>query len=197
MLINSTISGNSAGGSGAAGLLTGRLILRNATITDNSAHAGGGAFLESGGTSSVRNTIIAGNFVDLDGLGVDLAGAFISAGHNLIGDGTGATGFTNGRSGDQVGTADSPIDPLLAPLANNGGPTETHTLLAGSSAIDRGDNVGAPATDQRGIARPRDGDGNGSLIVDIGAFETLAQRLKPLIRSFPAHEGQLNSPRPP
>jgi hypothetical protein len=70
-----------------------------------------------------------------------------------------------------VGSRAHPIDPRLAPLANNGGRTQTHALLSGSPAIDRGDNAGAPATDQRGVARPRDGDGNGSRIVDIGAFE--------------------------
>jgi hypothetical protein len=100
-----------------------------------------------------------------------VSGAFTSGGHNLIGDGTGSTGFVNGVNGDQVGTAVNPIDPMLAPLANNGGPTKTHALLVGSPAIDRGDNTGAPATDQRGVGRPRDGDGNASRIVDIGAFE--------------------------
>jgi hypothetical protein len=97
-------------------------------------------------------------------------GTFVSGGHNLIGvvDGF-ATGF--GAASDQLGTSSDPLDPLLGPLANNGGPTQTHALLAGSPAIDKGDNTGAPATDQRGVARPRDGDGNGSLLVDIGAFE--------------------------
>jgi hypothetical protein len=43
--------------------------------------------------------------------------------------------------------------------------------LPGSPAIDKGDSANAPATDQRGVSRPRDGDGNGSKVVDIGAFE--------------------------
>jgi hypothetical protein len=100
-----------------------------------------------------------------------VSGDFTSGGHNLIGDGTGSTGFVNGVNGDMVGTAANPIDPRLGPLANNGGPTQTHALLAGSPAIDHGDNTNAPATDQRGVARPRDGDHNGSRAVDIGAFE--------------------------
>jgi predicted outer membrane repeat protein len=169
-LTNSTVSGNSAAQNGG-GIRAAAVTLLNDTITNNSAHTGGGVFLADMGTSSVRNTIIAGNFVDHGGAGPDLSGAFNSDGHNLIGDGTGSTGFTNGTNGDLVGTADKPIDPRLAPLANNGGPTQTHALRAGSPAIDAGDNANAPATDQRGIARPRDGDGNGSRTTDIGAFE--------------------------
>jgi len=60
---------------------------------------------------------------------------------------------------------------MLAPLAPNGGPTMSHALLPGSPATVRGDNKDVPATDQRGAGRVRDGDGNGSKVVDIGAFE--------------------------
>jgi CSLREA domain-containing protein len=169
-LTNCTVSGNSAGGKGG-GLDPGfGLSLLNVTVTDNSAHTGGGVVAGIEGTD-VRNSISAGNLVDLGGTGPDVSGAFTSGGHNLIGDGSGATGFANGVKGDQVGTAANPIDPRLGPLANNGGPTLTHALLAGSPAIDHGDNASAPATDQRGVARPRDGDGNGSKVVDVGAFE--------------------------
>jgi hypothetical protein len=171
-LTNCTVSGNHAADQGG-GLLAFGLALLNDTVSDNDAHTGGGVlhFDAGGGAATVRNTIIAQNLVDLGGAGPDVSGAFTSGGHNLIGDGSGGTGFRNGTQGDQVGTAADPIDPGLAPLANNGGPTMTYALLAGSPAIDRGDNTAAPATDQRGIARPRDGDGNGSRIVDIGAFE--------------------------
>src|SRR5688572_1703646 len=64
----------------------------------------------------------------------------------------------------------TPSTPGLGPLAKNGGPTRTHALLAGSPAIDRGDKTCASATDQRGVSRPRDGDGSGSRLIDIGAF---------------------------
>jgi hypothetical protein len=72
-----------------------------------------------------------------------------------------------------VGTAQDPLDARLGPLANNGGPTQTHALLAGSPAIDTGDDAGAPAFDQRGAGFPRRKDGNGDRrpAVDVGAFE--------------------------
>jgi hypothetical protein len=68
---------------------------------------------------------------------------------------------------------------MLGALQNNGGATRTHALLTGSPAIDKGSNTLAfneytktpLATDQRGSARFVDGDGNGTPIVDIGAFE--------------------------
>ena len=103
-------------------------------------------------------------------------GEFVSGRHNLIGDGTGGTGFTNGVGGDIVGTGANPIDPKIGALANNGGRTRTHALLAGSRAIDRGDNAVVTlglTTDQRGVGFPRqkDGNGDGIRIVDIGAFK--------------------------
>ena len=62
-------------------------------------------------------------------------------------------------------------DPLLVPLANNGGFTQTHALPLGSPAIDKGDPANCPTTDQRGYPRPIDGNGDGSAICDMGAYE--------------------------
>ena len=75
-------------------------------------------------------------------------------------------------------------DPKLGPLTNNGGPTETRALLHGSPAIDAG-NPATPgsggnaceATDQRGVARPQDGDAGGVATCDIGAFERSRPRV--------------------
>jgi predicted outer membrane repeat protein len=173
-LTNCTVSGNSttAAIGGGGGIFAMRGTILNSTIVENFSAADGGGILWAGGADQihVKNTIIADNLVlTIPEVGQDVSGQFVSDGHNLIGVVNGSTGF--GAAGDQLGSVGDPLDPRLGPLQNNGGPTQTHALLAGSPAIDHGDNSGAPATDQRGVARPRDGDGNGSKIVDIGAFE--------------------------
>ena len=150
-LTNSTVSGNSATQNGG-GIWSVTATLLNCTVVENTALTGGGLFHNAGGTFSIRNTIVALNLVDFSGTGPDVSGAFASGGHNLIGDGTGGTGFING---DIVGTSLNPIDPKLGPLANNGGQTKTHALKAGSPAIDDGDNANLPPTDQRGAGFPR------------------------------------------
>lgn len=65
----------------------------------------------------------------------------------------------------------SNVDPRLGALANNGGPTQTHALLATSPAIDRIPAASCPSTDQRGLPRPRDGNADGIVRCDVGAFE--------------------------
>jgi hypothetical protein len=89
-------------------------------------------------------------------------GFVVSAGYNLE-DGV-YCNFT--AVGDRAQT-----NPKLGPLQLNGGSTTTHALLAGSPAIDAGTNVGCPAIDQRGIIRPKDGNGDSVAICDIGAYE--------------------------
>src|SRR6185503_2940769 len=88
------------------------------------------------------------------------------------------TGFTDGVNGDKVGTIASPIDPVLGTLGDNGGPTATHKPLAGSPALDAGDNALAKdasnntlTRDQRGAGRFANSAGPGTGTVDIGAFE--------------------------
>jgi len=74
---------------------------------------------------------------------------------------------------DQVTDQVSVADPLVGPLADNGGPTFTHALLPGSPAIDAAGG-GCGPLDQRGSSRPQDGDGDGSSLCDAGAFEAPA-----------------------
>jgi len=158
-LTNVTISSNSAtsNGGGLANWLA-TITLTNVTINVNSASGTGGGIYVASGTVKLKNTIVA-NSVS----GGDFGGAEVtSLGHNLDSDGTGALGGT----GDLSNT-----DPLLGPLADNGGPTFTHALLAGSPAIDAGDPTDYPPTDQRGFTRPVDGDGDSNAICDIGAYE--------------------------
>jgi hypothetical protein len=163
-LSNSTVSGNSASATGGGIWNVGTVTLSNSTVSGNSLNSpgvgsGGGIYNSSSSTVQTRNTIIAGN---TGSTGPDLFGDLGSLGHNLIGDGTGGSGFD---PTDLVGTASNPIDPQLGPLQNNGGPTQTMSLLPGSPAIDAGDNTGAPDTDQRGFPRIVGGT------IDIGAFE--------------------------
>jgi hypothetical protein len=158
--VNSTFSGN-AGGGGLGGAIfvvnTATLIVRNSTLSGNSSGAGGG--IGAAGAATVTNTILAGNTTT--GSGPDASGTFTSGGHNLIGKGDGATGFTNGTNGDQVGTAGSPLNPGLGALANNGGPTQTFALQPGSLALVTGDTAVCAQTgngqvngvDQRGSPR--------------------------------------------
>jgi predicted outer membrane repeat protein len=170
-LTNSTVSGNTALTNGG-GLWAMTATLLNCTIAENFALVGGGLYHEPGGVFSVRNTIVALNLFMPGGSNADVSGIFDSQGHNLIGV-NGGIGFANGVDGDIAGTFLNPIDPKLGPLANNGGRTKTHALLAGSPAIDKGDNADQPPTDQRGagFARKKDGNFDGIARVDIGAFE--------------------------
>ncbi len=189
-LTNVTISGNSTiGNGGAIASAVGALNLNNTTITDNTADSDndgvgeGGGIFKAANTIQVQNSILAGNF-DTPGNGgsgtikPDCSGAFSSTGYNLIGRNDGCTGFTNGVNGDKVGSALSPINPLLGALANNGGSTQTHALLAGSPAINAANPLppgsggfACAATDQRGTARPQ------GTACDMGAFEFVSQSL--------------------
>ncbi len=168
-LINSTVSGNQARLRGGGLRNTSTAILVNSTITNNTADSdnnnsgdGGGIHTDGSGTVTVSNTIIAGNF-DTGNEAPDVFGNISGNANNLIGTLAGASG-TIGTGNDIVNP-----NPGLAALADNGGPTQTHALLAGSAAINAGNNALIPSTvttDQRGTTRTIGGN------VDIGAYES-------------------------
>ncbi|MDH3302314.1 MAG: family 16 glycosylhydrolase [Acidimicrobiia bacterium] len=165
-VINSTISGNTASANfhgGAVFVTDGVMNMVNTTVADNTSTGGTGdvfvgTFTGANATVNLTNTIIqsgpgsgAACFLGFFGAG---AVALNSDGGNLATDGTCSL----------TGAGDLPnTDPLLGPLADNGGPTQTHALNAGSPAIDAANGAACPATDQRGVARVG--------ACDIGAYE--------------------------
>jgi hypothetical protein len=157
---DSTLSGNiaSGGAGGIANLLT--LTITSSTLSGNTANSGGGIIATSTNARTVTlDTIIAGNAADSS---PDALGHVESRGHNLIGDGSGGTGFTDT---DLVGTAEQPIDPQLQPLGDYGGPTQTMRPLPTSPAVDAGYNMVFFNKDQRGLPRIV------NFMIDIGAVE--------------------------
>jgi hypothetical protein len=192
-LANSTLSGNAANGipgrgtdvSGMGGgavnagsTLISRLILTSTTVTGNHANVTGGGLgtglldlLAALGTATtLKNSIVAGNSAtmlpaDCTSQPTNVPNMFVSQGYNL----------ENGNTCNLTQASDlTNTDPQLGPLADNGGPTQTHALQPGSLAIDQG-HTGSLSTDQRGRTRPIDmndianaAGGDGS---DIGAYE--------------------------
>ncbi|MEX0612181.1 MAG: choice-of-anchor Q domain-containing protein [Pirellulales bacterium] len=176
---NSTISGNSSGGSGGGiskNFSGGSHTVTNSTISGNSAAVDGGGIAATDVIPTLRHTIVAGNTRGAAATSNDVTGS-VALAFSLLGVDTGATITDDG--GNLIGTAAAPIDPLLGPLADNGGPTFTHALLPGSPAIDAGDPAAVsgmgnvPLYDQRGapFSRVADGDGMAGVRIDIGAFE--------------------------
>jgi hypothetical protein len=160
--------------------------LTNDTIAGNFSGVGGGV---SAHDLTIVNTLIGGSVLaNSDSRNSDLLGdpdfhaespgKITDLGHNLIGNGGLSIGVFKGP-GDLLGTAAKPIDPMLGPLAYNGGPTQTLALLAGSLAIDHGQTSAIDpisgktlSTDQRGFHRPS------GLASDIGAFELQGGKMK-------------------
>lgn len=175
---SSTISGNSGGRGGGIDSDNSTARISYSTITSNSAKFDGGG-ISTLGSLTLRHAIIAGNTRGAVPEENDVSGS-VTASFSLFGVNAGATIINGaGTPTNLIGTIAAPIDPLLAPLADNGGPTKTHALLRGSPAIDAGDpnsNAGVglvPPFDQRGAAFARvfDGVGADGPRIDIGAYE--------------------------
>jgi hypothetical protein len=164
-ITNSTISGNTSTGwhGGAIFQTDGDIAITNSTIANNigpdwapsALFIGqfGGGFVPK---LTLTNTIITGNhWYACEKFASGTTGNVLSGGHNIVQDNS-----CNPAPSDQVIP-----DALIAPLADNGGPTWTHALLPGSPAIDTGDDALCPATDQRGTPRPQGAH------CDVGAYE--------------------------
>jgi hypothetical protein len=169
-------SGSGAGFGGAIGVSGGPLTLTNSTITGNTAEDTGGGLYDGSGSSS-----LSGDTIDANSAGV--GAGILNNGSQTVQDTivSGNTGSANcANNGTMTGHSslegpagatscgfDLPsADPLLGSLQDNGGPTRTQALAAGSPALGA---VGAaaycPATDQRGATRPRGA-------CDVGAYES-------------------------
>jgi hypothetical protein len=162
-LIACTLSANTLNGTGGQGAalydIDPTSMIRHSTISGHDS----GIYLSGG---NIGNTIVAGNS------GGDLSGNMLSSDYNLFGATDGAS-----ISGSIAHTLVSQ-DPMLGPLADNGGPTPTMALLPGSPAIDRGTSFGS-TTDERGRPRPFDITGLANIAdgTDIGAFELIVPKL--------------------
>jgi len=189
-LTNCTISSNNGSDDGGGiyndsngGLPSYSIVtLTNCTVSDNKSQVGGGIDNDTQYYPALvvlNNTIVAGNSATAGSNDISsgsiggVNGMQISA-YNLIGNGTGISNLAQLASSNLIGTTADPINPLLGPLQNNGGPTQTMALLPGSPAIDAGSNALAVdandnplTTDQRGVGFPRILGHS----VDIGAYE--------------------------
>jgi hypothetical protein len=165
---NCTISANTGGDAGGIVNYHARLTVNNSTIAGDmtypTIHAAGGVVLNGGtvtitgstisGNSAMRNDFVGGvrilvgivtigNSIIAGNTGSDIAGSFTSAGYNLIGG-----------------------NPLLGPLQDNGGATQTMAVLPGSPALNAGDPAQLGSSDQRGVVRTG--------AVNIGAYQASA-----------------------
>jgi len=190
-ITDTTITGNRAlnnaganGGGIDATNLAGSVTLLNDTINANFATNGGGVFWggKSGSFFNLQNTILAQDFIAAGGTGVDAdgpGGPFFDLGGNLIGvAGDANSGFTSRLSATtQTGTLAHPLNPVLGPLGNNGGPVigapgaslvlQTEALETGSLAIGHGIRSMAPGFDERGFPTLVNG------ILNVGAVSTV------------------------
>ena len=159
--------------------------LTNVTFSGNSTEGWGGGMFNSSSDPTLTNVTFSGNLTDGWGSGMyndssdpTLTNSIFwgNADLQIIDDANSTSTITYSviQGGCPSGASCDNIienDPLLDPLADNGGFTLTHALRENSSAIDAGDPSSCPTTDQRGILRPIDGDGDDTAVCDIGAYE--------------------------
>ena len=193
-VMNSTISGNSAFEKGG-GIYLGRAFtfphrtqILNSTVSENEAAIGGGIYSDH--DLRFLNSTISRNSATTSGGGIFIEGGFLSYANMIVANSIsggdcvihGGTIGSNTNNLVEDGSCSATLsgDPKLGPLANNGGFTQTHALLAGSPAIDAADDDFCESSDQRGIPRPQGAH------CDIGAFEleTSVDSVPPVVASI-------------
>ena len=159
---NSTITDNAVAFSGGGGFGNrGSALLASVTLSRNRSGSAEGATKVINvnndlGSLDMRNSIVDG------GGEASCRGEIRSVGHNI--EDRDSCGFD--AAGDMPNT-----DPLLGSRGKNGGPTLSIPISPTSPAVDAGDPVACPLSDQRGFIRPVDGDNDDAAVCDIGAFE--------------------------
>lgn len=174
-VLRSTFQGNDTGnrGGGIYGSSSTSTV-QNSTFYDNNAAISGGGIYISGGTLTVHNSTFSDNTVAGDGGGIYNSVGTLNLENSILANSSGGNDcYTSNSSGTRInnlietGSCGSALssDPLLGPLADNGGPTHTMALSPISPALDAGDDATCESTDQRGVSRPK------GLHCDIGAYE--------------------------
>ena len=183
---NSTVTSNVATGAGAGGIelagpvdnnLANAMRLGFLTVVNNTGTPGG---INNGTTVSMLNTVLVGNYrpdLTVSECGKPGGTGLFSISSNLVGQDPSCPLSISISNPGAPGFPHRVVDPsalfatILSPLADNGGPTPTHALLPGSPALDFAQPGQICPNDQRGLPRPADGDGDGSALCDVGAFE--------------------------
>jgi hypothetical protein len=174
---NSSISGNMGFiGGGIFNGVTASLTILNSTLSNNSGSIGGAIYNQVVATTTIGSSILNTGGSSGDNI-YNNFGTVISSGFNLSNDAAGGDSLSNPGGLLNAGGDIRNTDPMISPLQDNGGSTDTHALADQSPAIDQGKNLIITATDQRGTgfsrtfddpAIPNSTGGDGT---DIGAYE--------------------------
>ena len=152
VLTNVTFSANTA--MGGAGILnaSSNPVLKNVTFSGNQASYAGGAIANAASSNPILTNVILWGDTSTNGPEIYNSSSTATITYSIV-------------QGGYAGTGNLAVNPLLGPLQDNGGFTQTMILGAGSPAVDAGNDTACPSTDQRGMPRPQGSH------CDIGAYE--------------------------